>query len=83
MIYPVYCIRDTKVGFNPEFIVQMNEQASIRSFKFMMDKVDSMTSKFPEDYEWYHVCNFDTESGQVESIIPPKFICSGGAILEK
>lgn len=83
MIYPVYCIRDTKVGFNPEFFVQQSEPASVRAFKFMMEKVDTLTSKFPEDFEWYQVGNFDTDSGVFESVVPPKFIVSGGSLSEK
>lgn len=83
MKYPVYCIRDTKVGFDPQFIVQINEMAAVRGFKFLMSNEQSMQGHFPEDYELYQVAEFDSDSGAMNGIIPPKFIVAGGSIVEK
>lgn len=82
MKYPVYCIRDNKVGFAPQFHIQENEVASIRAFKFMLDGAN-LLGKFPEDYDWYQVAEFDTESGNMIAIIPPKFIVSGGSVVNE
>lgn len=82
MKYPVYSIRDTKVGFNPEFHVFENEVASVRGFKYMLQGAN-LLGKFPEDFEWYQVAEFDSESGAMNGIIPPKFIVAGGSIIEK
>lgn len=83
MKYPVYCIRDIKVGFDPQFFVQDNEVAAVRGFKFVLSNENAMQGKFPEDYELYQVADFDTISGVMESVNPPKFIVSGGSIVEK
>lgn len=80
MKYPVYVIRDVKVGFDPQFIVQANENAALRGFQFIISNEQSMQGKFPADYELYKVMEFDTDSGTVIPENPPKFIVSGGTI---
>lgn len=82
MKYPVYCIRDVKVGFDPQFIIQVNELAAIRGFEYLMTNKDSMQGRFPSDYELYQLGEFDTDSGLFESITP-KFIVSGGSFNAK
>ena len=83
MIYPMYVIRDTKVGFDPQIILQMNEQSAVRGFQFMMSNENSMQGKFPADYELYKIGDYDTDSGIVDPVNPPKFIVNGGTIIEK
>lgn len=83
MKYPVYCIRDTKVGFDPQFIVQANELAAVRGFEFVMSNDQALQGKFPADYELYQIADFDTDSGVMNGIVPPKFIVSGGSFVEK
>ena len=82
MIYPVYIIRDVKVGFSPDFIVQLNEAAAVRGFEYMMSNTNTINGQFPTDFELYQTGEFDTESGTINSIVPPKFIVSGVTFVE-
>lgn len=83
MKYPMYCVRDTKVGFDPQIIIQANESAAVRGFKFLISNPEAMQGKFPEDYELYQVGEFDTDSGLIVSCAPPQFVVSGGSLNEK
>lgn len=81
LTYPVYSIRDTKVGFDTQFIVQANEGAAKRGFSFMINNNQSVLGFSPADFELYHIADFDTVSGEMKSVFPPEFIINGGTVL--
>lgn len=81
--YPVFSIRDTKVGFDTQFIVQANEGAAKRGFSYMINNPQSMTSYAPADFQLFKVAVFDTESGIIESVNPPEFVISGESVFNE
>lgn len=75
MKYPLYCIRDVKVGFGqPQ--VYMSDQVARRDFAYKINQPDTLMDFVPGDFDLYQVGNFDTDNGNIESMIPT-WICSG------
>lgn len=83
MIYPVFCVRDTKVGFDTQFIVQNNEISAIRGFSYMINNPGTMTHFSPADFELYKIAEFDTESGVMAPVQPAQFIVGGVNVLNE
>lgn len=83
MIYPVFAIRDSKVGFGAELIVQTNEPAAVRGFGFMVNNPSGMLHYSPKDFDLFHVADFDTESGQMDPVTPAKFIVNGVSVISE
>lgn len=79
MKYPIYTIKDDKVGFQiPVF--DMSDQAAIRNFGFGINNSDSVMGFAPADYSLYKIGEFDTEKGTIDPIIIPEFIVSGSSL---
>ena len=75
MKYPLYCIRDVKVGFlAPQ--VDQSDQSAIRNFSFAVNGNDGIMNFSPKDFDLYKVGEFESEDGKIKSIIP-ELICSG------
>jgi len=53
---------------------------AIRQFSEIVKNSDSIVSKYPHDFALYHVCNFNDESGHVESLGVPKFVIEGSEV---
>lgn len=81
MKYPVYCVRDTKVGFDTQFIVQANEPAAIRGFTYMVNNPGNMPSFAPADFELYRIGEFETDSGVFSAQIPAEFVVNGASLV--
>lgn len=75
MIYPVFCIRDIKVGFGQP-AVHMSDMVAKRDFGFKINSPGSIMEYAPSDFELYQVGTFNTDSGKIESQIP-EYICNG------
>lgn len=82
MIYPVYCVRDNKVGFEPSLLVDMNDATAKRGFGFQVNNNASMRNYSPADYDLFKVGSFDTEGGSFIAITP-EFICNGVNVLNE
>lgn len=68
MEYPVYSIRDNKVGFGAPFL-EVNDQTAIRSFGLKVNNIDVMLYS-PSDYDLYSIGSFDTDKGSFKSAVP-------------
>lgn len=75
MIYPVFCIRDIKVGFGQP-VIHMSDMVAKRDFGFKINSPGSIMEYSPSDFELYLVGKFDTDSGKLEPMIPA-YICNG------
>ncbi len=72
MKYGVYCIRDLKSGWlSPT--VDINDQVAVRNFAYAVQHND-MFSDFASDYSLYKIGEFDTDSGDITSILH-EFLC--------
>lgn len=76
MKYPIYCVRDNKVGYEPSLLLDMNDASILRGFGFQINNRNGIKSYSPADYDLFKVGYFDTESGQLESIVP-EFLTNG------
>lgn len=81
MKYPMYCYRDTKVGFMPPQCDQ-SEQAAIRGFSYAINGNDGMMNYSPRDFDLYKVGEFDTETGTINGCMPV-LIVSGESVVNK
>lgn len=80
MIYGVFCIRDSKVGFMTPTIDQ-NESCAIRNFEYAAQRTDSLFNSHPSDFDLYRIGSYDSESGELTSCLP-EHLCSASDLLK-
>lgn len=83
MIYPVYTIRDVKVGFDTQFMVQINDDAAIRAFNMAINNPGTMLAFVPSDFELYKIGEFNTDIGHFEPCPVPQFMIGGADVYAK
>lgn len=83
MTYPVYCVRDVKVGFDTRFLIEANDDAARRGFSMAINTTTSMMNYQPSDYELYKIGDFDVESGRFEPTQIPQFLIGGAEVYAK
>lgn len=83
MTYPVYCVRDVKVGFDTRFLVEMNDESAKRGFSMAINTTNSMMNYQPSDYELYRIGEFTIESGKFDALEVPEFIVGGLEVYAK
>ena len=74
MKYPMYSIRDCKVGFMPPTCDQ-SDQSAIRNFAYAING-EGIMNYSPKDFDLFKVGEFDAEKGTIKSCIPES-ICDG------
>lgn len=79
MKYPMYSIRDAKVGFMTPTIDQ-NDASAARNFEHAVHNVASLMNSHPADYALYRIGEFDTESGAVVPCMPEHVIDAVGVV---
>lgn len=79
MIYPIYCVRDNKVGFQPQMLVEQNDASAMRGFKYAVN-AEGLMNYSPSDFDLYKIGEFDTEKGSLVPCIPVN-ICSGSSVI--
>lgn len=81
MKYPVYCIRDSKVGFQPQLLIEQNDATAVRGFSYAVNN-EGLMNYSPKDYDLFKIGEFEIETGKFESIIPEN-VCSGVSVFEE
>lgn len=79
MKYPMYSIRDAKVGFMTPTVDQ-NDAAAARNFEHAVLNSASLMNSHPADYSLYKIGEFDTESGAVVPCLPEHVIDAAGVV---
>lgn len=79
MRYPMYSIRDAKVGFMTPTIDQ-NDAAAGRNFEHAVLNVASLMNSHPGDYALYRIGEFDTESGAITGCLPEHVMDAVGVV---
>lgn len=79
MKYPVYCIRDNKVGFQPQLLVEQNDATAVRGFSYAIN-AEGMMNYSPTDFELFKIGEFEVDTGKFDSIIPVN-VCSGVSVI--
>ena len=80
MIYKLYAIKDTKVGFMPPFI-QVNDGVAVREFKNIVNDKSGVVAVNYQDMELYYLGSINLENGEI-SDTTPKFIINGSNVKE-
>ena len=76
MKYPVYCVRDIKVGFQPTLMVEMNDATAVRGFSYTVNNPNGIIGFSPKDFDLFKIGVFNTDDGKFNPILP-EMICSG------
>lgn len=73
----IVAIRDRAVDAfgQPIFVVALGQ--GIRSFMDEMNNKESSLAAHPEDYDLYHIGEFDEDTGLLIACTPPKMIAVG------
>lgn len=81
MIYTVCAVRDRAVdGFGtPIFVASLG--AAIRSFSDEINRSDSVLHAHPEDYDLYHIANYDDSLGAFECFAPRSIAVGKSSVL--
>lgn len=82
MKYPIFTIRDHKVGYSPQLQLYDNTQAAMRGFAFLVSNDKQIMGFTPFDYDLYQIGIFDVDSGHIETQ-DPEFVVNGGNAFEK
>lgn len=79
MIYPLFAIRDIKVGFmSPN--ADQSEQSAIRNFAYAVNS-EGLMNYSPKDFDLYKVGSFDSETGALDPCVV-QLVCSGVDVFE-
>lgn len=74
MVYKVYSILDVNVGYGMP-IVQDNHAVAMRNFENVCCNESSVYHTHPTDFSLWYIADFDTETGNLESV-PYEKICN-------
>lgn len=73
MKYPIFSIRDSKVGFMSP-TVDVNAPSAVRNFEHAASQASSLFSSHPADYSLYKIGDFDSDSGEISPCIPEHIV---------
>lgn len=76
MEFPVFSVRDLKVGFGFPFVSQ-SEPYAVRDFLRQLSQNDSMSFS-PADFQLYKIGNFNTDTALIE-VCTPQLLVDGGS----
>lgn len=79
MKYPIYSIRDAKVGFMTPTI-DANDASAARNFEHAVLNSASLMNSHPGDYALYRIGEFDSDSGAVTGCMPENVIDAAGVV---
>lgn len=79
MKYPIYSIRDAKVGFMTPTI-DVNDASAARNFEHAVLNSATLMNSHPGDYALYRIGEFDEESGAVNGVMPVHVIDAVGVV---
>lgn len=84
MIVKYFAVYDKKAqGFGNVFPSHTLGSAE-RSLRESVTNKDSPHSKYPDDYNLFHMFDFDDESGLiVETFEPPQLVCEASALVSR
>lgn len=79
----IFAIRDTKAeAFNPPFYQRTKAEAE-RSLQRLVLDPDSNVSKFPEDFDLYHLGTYNDSTGEISPLPSPEHIIKAINVLNR
>lgn len=83
MLLKAFSIRDAKAEiYNPPFFKKTMGEAE-RDFHQLCKDDKSMPAKYPEDYDLYHVGQYDDNNGKFEPLATPQHIVKAVDVLTR
>lgn len=82
MIYSMYSIRDSLVGFMTP-VLEANDPVAVRNFSMACDNMkrdQSVMAWRSSDFALYRIAMFNTETGELRPLVPPELVCNGDSI---
>lgn len=76
MISNLYCVRDAKTGFMTPTL-DLSDASAMRNFAHAIVSSPSVLTSFTQDFDLYCLGSFDSDSGVVSSLVPPRHVISG------
>lgn len=80
MKYGIYVMRDAKVGFLQQFLLEECEEIAVRNFQYAMQRPDTIFEAFTQDFDLYKLGSFDNETGAIELSPVPQLVVSGASV---
>ncbi|AXH74602.1 MAG: nonstructural protein [Microviridae sp.] len=79
----LYTVYDRVAGrhFNP--FPEDNDAAAMRSFRMMANNVESMISQNPDDFDLYHVGDFDPYDAQLDGVDIIRLVINAAVLIHK
>ena len=74
MVFPLYSIRDSLVGYGVPFCAD-NDAVAMRYFNQAISQPNSIYQMNKNQFDLYCVGEYDNQSGEIDSKAP-RFICS-------
>ena len=69
MKFPLYAIRDSLIGFSMP-VIRDNDAIACRAFEYDILRDDSPYKNHPEHFQLFHIGEYDTDTGVVDSCSP-------------
>ena len=73
--YPVYAVRDLKVGFGVP-LVKVSDEVAKRDFAQQFSVPGSVMEFSPQDFQLFKIGEYDPDTAKFDSILP-EFIVDG------
>jgi len=70
----LYSVYDVKVCFFFPPFAKTNDYDALRAYHHLKSQSGSDFSRFPKDYQLYHIGEFNDEIGLVSGQVPPRLI---------
>ncbi|UPW40959.1 nonstructural protein [Sigmofec virus UA08Rod_5936] len=80
MIYGLYAVRDVKTGFMTP-TMDVNDQTAVRNFFHAVRNSEGILFSYAQDFDLYHIADFDSDSGAVTPLVPVVFVAHGSDAL--
>lgn len=80
MVYNVYCIRDSRIGFLTP-VLEVNDEIATRNFFHSVVNSNDVLASFSSDFSLYCLGQFDNDAGVFISKGLPRFVVSADAAL--
>lgn len=81
MKYPIFSVRDVKVGFGTPNIDQ-SEVSAIRGFSYAINNREGIMNYSPKDFDLYRIGEFDVDTGLIKAEKFPVLVVSGVDVVE-
>lgn len=73
-VYQVYSLRDSKAGTFSRPFMKLSQAEAVRDFTQLARDPSSQVSAFPEDFDLYHLGEFNDETGKHNLLETPAHI---------